>query len=135
MASWNHVRKIVLALPETSEIRRSTAAWCVRDKAFAWERPLRPADIRALGARAPGGAILAVRVEHLVAKEARLAAQSDVCFTTPHFDGYPAVLVRLGKIRVEDLRELIVEAWLARAPKRLVRQYLDGAAGTTARPG
>ena len=129
MAGWNHVRKIALALPETSEIRRSTAAWCVRDKVFAWERPLRPADIRALGARAPGGAILAVRVEHLMAKEARLAAQSNVCFTTPHFDGYPAVLVRLGTIRVADLEELIVEAWLARAPKRLVRQHLEATAG------
>lgn len=131
MADWNHVRKIALALPETSEIRRPTAAWCVRDKVFVWERPLRPADIRALGERAPGGAILAVRVEHLMAKGARLAAQSDVCFTTPHFDGFPAVLVRLGRIRVDDLEELIVEAWLARAPKRLVRQYLDAAASAS----
>ena len=95
----------------------------MRDKPFAWERPLRPADVAALGDRAPKGAILAVRVEHLLAKEARLAAQPGVCFTTPHFDGYPAVLVRLGKIGVKDLKELIVEAWLARAPKTLVRQY------------
>jgi hypothetical protein len=64
-------------------------------------------------------------VEHLLGKEARLAAQPDVCFTTPHFDGYPAVLVRLDKIRVAKLRPLLVEAWLARAPKRLVRDYLE----------
>jgi hypothetical protein len=49
-----------------------------------------------------------------------------VYFTTPHFDGYAAILVRLDKIGVGDLEELIVEAWLARAPKRLVKAYLDG---------
>lgn len=124
MAGWNDVRRIALALPEScEELSQDRARWCVRDKCFAWERPLRPADVRALGDRAPRGAILAVRVEHLLAKEARLAAQPDVCFTTPHFDGYPAVLVRLGKIGVGDLKELIVEAWLARAPKSLVRQH------------
>ena len=102
--------------------------WRVRDKLFVWERPLRPSDLRALGERAPRGAILGVRVESLVAKEARLAAPPDVLFTTPHFDGYPAVLIRLGKIKVADLEELIVEAWLARAPKRLVKDYV-GAVG------
>ena len=45
-------------------------------------------------------------------------------FTTPHFDGYPAVLVRLDRIAVTDLEELVVDAWLSRAPKRLVKQYL-----------
>src|SRR5262245_24968384 len=113
MAQWKDVRRIALALPETSELTsREHAAWAVVDKSFAWERPLRPADIRALGDRAPKGAILAVRVAHLLAKEARLDSQPDVCFTTPHFDGYPAVLVKLGKIKVSDLEELITEAWL-----------------------
>jgi hypothetical protein len=69
--------------------------------------------------RAPKGPVLAVRVEHVLAKEALLASQPDVCFTTPHFDGYPAVLIRLDKIRVRELEPLLVEAWLARAPKRL----------------
>jgi len=48
-----------------------------------------------------------------------------VFFTTAHFDGYPAILVRLGRIGVADLRELVTEAWLARAPKRLVHDYLE----------
>ena len=127
MAGWKDVSRIALALPECSEqSKNGLASWSVCDKSFAWERPLRPADIRALGDRAPKGAVLAVRVEHLLAKEARLATQPNVCFTTPHFDGYPAVLVRLGKIRVAELEPLIVEAWLARAPKRLVREYLGG---------
>jgi hypothetical protein len=126
MAGWKDVRRIALALPESREqSKHGSTSWSVRDKCFAWERPLRPADVRALGDRAPKGPVLAVRVEHLLGKEARLAAQPDVCFTTPHFDGYPAVLVRLDKIRVAKLRPLLVEAWLARAPKRLVRDYLE----------
>jgi hypothetical protein len=64
-------------------------------------------------------------VEHLVAKEALLADDPDVFFTTPHFDGYPAVLVQLDKIGVEDLEEVIVEAWLTRAPKRVAQRYID----------
>ena len=46
-------------------------------------------------------------------------------FTTPHFNGYPAILVRLDRIDPAELWELLVEAWLARAPKRLARAYLD----------
>lgn len=127
MASWDQVRKIALRLPETSEgTRHDHATWFVRDKAFAWERPLRKSDLEALGDAAPKGAILAVRVEHQLAKEARLAGQPDVCFTIPHFDGYPALLVRLGKARVKDLEEMLVEAWLARAPKPLARRFREG---------
>jgi hypothetical protein len=47
-----------------------------------------------------------------------------VFFTTPHFDGYPAILVRLERIGIEDLNELIIEAWLARAPTRLAKAYV-----------
>jgi hypothetical protein len=100
-------------------------SWRVRDKLFVWERPLRPADLRALGADAPPGPILGARVEHLGAKEALLADDPDVFFTTPHFDGYPAVLVRLEQIDALELEELIVEAWLARAPKRLADEYVQ----------
>jgi hypothetical protein len=126
VADWEDVRRMALALPETSErSSRELASWRVRDKAFVWERPLRRADLRALGDHAPTGAILGARVEHLVAKEALLADDPEVFFTTPHFDGYPAVLVRLDAITVEDLEEVIVEAWLARAPKRLVKDYVD----------
>ena len=126
MAGWDDVRRIAFALPETSEgLSRGLASWRVRDNAFVWERPLRSADVRALGAEAPAGPILGARVEHLVAKEALLADESGVFFTTPHFDGYPAILVRLERIAVEDLEEVVVEAWLARAPKRLAKAYAD----------
>jgi hypothetical protein len=48
-----------------------------------------------------------------------------VYFTTPHFDGYPAVLVRLAEIGVTELGELVTEAWLVPAPKTLARQFLE----------
>ncbi|HEX7300310.1 MAG TPA: MmcQ/YjbR family DNA-binding protein [Solirubrobacteraceae bacterium] len=126
MATWEDVRRIALALPETSEgTSRELRRWLVKDKGFVWERPLRRADLEALGAAAPDGPILGARVEHLVAKEALLADAPEVFFTTPHFDGYPAILVRLDRITVEDLEEVITEAWLVRAPKRLAKQYAD----------
>ncbi|MEA2418223.1 MAG: hypothetical protein QOE60_429 [Thermoleophilaceae bacterium] len=126
MASWDDVRRLALALPETSErMSRDTRQWRVKDKLFVWERPLRRADLEALGDSAPDGPILGARVEHLVAKEALLADDPSVYFTTPHFDGYPAILAQLEKISLEDLEELIVEAWLARAPKRLAKAYID----------
>ncbi len=126
MATWDDVRQIALALPETSErVSRDLNQWRVKGKLFVWERPLRRADLEALGDRAPHGPILAGRVEHLGAKEALLAGDEGVFFTTPHFDGYAAILVRLDRITVADLDEVIVEAWLARGPKRLVTAYVE----------
>jgi hypothetical protein len=126
MAGWDDVRRIALSLPETSERQsRDNAQWRVKDKLFVWERPLRQSDRDALGGGAPEGAILGARVEHEGAKEALIADDPGVFFTTPHFDGYPAILVQLDKIGLEDLQEVIVEAWLCRAPKRLAQQYAD----------
>ncbi|MDQ6775513.1 MAG: MmcQ/YjbR family DNA-binding protein [Actinomycetota bacterium] len=126
MASWDDVRRIALALPETDErVVHEHASWRVRDKGFVWERPLRRGDLEALGADAPTGPILGARVEHLGAKEALIADDPGVFFTTPHFDGYAAVLVRLDKIAVDELEEVIVEAWLARAPKRVAKAYVE----------
>jgi hypothetical protein len=128
VASWDDVRRIALALPAAEErVSRDLRQWRVKDKLFVWERPLRRSDLEALGDGAPDGPILGVRVEHLVAKEALLADDPGAFFTTPHFDGYPAVLVRLEHIGLDDLDEVITEAWLARAPKRLAKAYLDAA--------
>jgi hypothetical protein len=127
MATWEDVRRLALALPESVEGEvRGNRAWKVKDKLFVWERPLRSSDLKALGDAAPDGPILGARVEHLVAKEALIADDPDVFFTTPHFDGYPAVLIKLPSIPLDVLEEVVVEAWLARAPKRLAREYLDG---------
>jgi hypothetical protein len=125
VATWDDVRRFALALPEArEEMRRGLMFWVVKDKLFVWERPLRKSDVRALGDAAPDGPILGARVEHLVAKEALIADNPEAFFTTPHFDGYPAVLVLLEKIALEELEEVVVEAWLARAPKRLAEAYV-----------
>lgn len=126
MASWADVRRIALSLPEATEGSGADGipGWAVRKKGFAWERPLRKADLAALGDAVPHGPILAAHVPDLGAKDALLADDPDVYFTTPHFNGYPAVLVLLDRIALEDLEELLVEAWLARAPRRLVKAWL-----------
>jgi hypothetical protein len=125
VATWDDVRRIALSLPDSAErFIHGSQGWHVHKKGFVWERPLRPADLRALGDAAPTGPILGARVEHLVAKDVLIADAPDIYFTTPHFDGYAAVLVRLERIPLDELEELIIEAWLARAPKRLAREYI-----------
>lgn len=126
MATWDDVRRIALSLPDTDEhLSRGNAAWRVHDKGFVWERPLRQSDLRALGDAAPTAPILGARVEHLGAKTALIESEPDVFFTTPHFDGYPGVLIVLERIAVDELEEVIVEAWLARAPKRLAKEWSE----------
>ena len=126
MATWKNVSRLALSLPQAEEgtTYGGNRAWTVRKKMFAWERPLRKSDLAALGDAAPGGPILGAKVEHLIAKEAFLADESGVFFTTPHFDGHPSVLIRLPDIGIELLEEVVTEAWLACAPKRLVRDFL-----------
>ena len=127
MSSWDDVSRIATALPEVAEQagRGGLRSWRVRDKAFVWERPLRKADLQALGDAAPDGPILGAWVQDLGVKEAFLADDPALFFTTPHFDGYPAVLVRLDRIDEPELTELVVEAWLGRAPKKVAQAYLD----------
>ncbi|HYJ67706.1 MAG TPA: MmcQ/YjbR family DNA-binding protein [Nocardioidaceae bacterium] len=126
MANWDDVRRIVLRLPETSERQSGDVPqWRVKDKLLAWERPLRGVDLEALGDQAPADPPLAARVPDVGAREALIADAGDVYFTTPHFEGYPVVLVRLDRIDVSELEELLTEAWLSRAPKSLARAFLE----------
>lgn len=126
MATWDDVASVVGELPLIEE--RSPNEWRVGKKLIAWERPLRSSDhqaLTALGIEPPQGDILGVRVADEGVKFALIADEPAVYFTTPHFDGYPAVLVRLAAIDERGLRELIVEAWLKQAPKRLVQEFLE----------
>jgi hypothetical protein len=123
MATWDDIRAIAATLPETVE--RSPREWRARDKNLAWERPLRTADLEALGADAPDGDILGVRVADVGVAEALVADDPAVYFRTPHFAGYPAVLVRLDVISPEELRDLLRDAWLARVTRKMARAYLD----------
>jgi hypothetical protein len=125
VATWNDVARIVGELALTSE--QSPRDWRVGKKLLAWERPLRPADREALvaqGLQLPEGDILGVPVADEGVKFALISDDPAVYFTTPHFEGYAAVLVKLAEIDVGDLEELITEAWLARAPRKLVQEFL-----------
>ncbi|NGN67544.1 MmcQ/YjbR family DNA-binding protein [Streptomyces sp. A7024] len=126
MATWDDVRRLALALPETEEVTSGYGwiSWRVKDKLFAWERPLRKTDLAALGDAAPEGPVLAAYVPDEGAKLALLADDPGSYFTTPHFDGHPSVLVRLAELPADELEELLKEAWLARAPKRVARDFL-----------
>jgi len=126
MATWDDVASVVGELQVTEE--RSPHEWRVGKKLIAWERPLRKSDydaLTAVGVEPPQGDILGVRVADEGVKFALIADEPELYFTTPHFDGYPAVLVKLAAIDERGLRELIVEAWLTQAPKRLVQEFLD----------
>ena len=127
VADLEDVRRLALQLPGTLERqgRDGTVSWTVRGTGFVWERPLRRGDLAALGPAAPSGTVLGVRVADEGVKQALLAADPDVVFTTPHFDGYPAVLVRLDDVAPADLEELVVDAWRTRASQRQ-RAQLDG---------
>ena len=111
---WETVRELALAFPEVEEYtsHRGLPALRVRKKLFVWMSPSREAE----------GA-LALRVDP-GEKELLIESKPEVYFSTPHYEGYPIVLVRLEAIDREELAERIEDAWLLRAPKRLVDEFV-----------
>ncbi len=125
MPSWDDVAAMALALPDTEESTSyGNTAWKVRGKSFVWERPFSKADLKRLGGTGPEGPILAAYVDDLAEKAAVIAANPDTMFTIEHFNGFPAVLILLDPVGAETLAAAIIDAWLARAPKALVEEYL-----------
>ena len=130
MATWDEVDAIASELPEvTSRVGGHDAMrqWQVRKKNFVWERPLRKSDLEALGDAAPDGPILGAWLADEGEKFALIEGNPVVYFTTPHFNGYAAVLVNLDAIGSGELAELITDAWLNRAPKRVAAEFLTSA--------
>ena len=114
MATEDDVREIALALPEVTEDQwYRTPAYRVAGKGF-----LR------LRTEAEGG--LVVFVADLGEKEALLAANPQAYFTTPHYDGYPIILVNLAAVDLDELRELIIESWRIKAPIKLRKSFDAG---------
>jgi hypothetical protein len=126
MADHDDVRRIALALPDTSEAP-DHFAFSVRngakEKGFAWVW-LERVDPKK--ARVPQPEVLAIRVANAEEKESLLASDTEKFFTEPHYNGYPAVLVRLAAVEVDELRELLTDAWRCQAPKKLVAAYDAG---------
>ena len=122
MADWDDVRRIAAELPGLEETP-GKLEWRVRKKPVAWNRPLRRADLAALGEDAPTGTILGVRVTDVAEQQALVQNGPEAVFITPHFKEWPAVLVELDRISVDDLAELIADGWSVQAPKRVVKEW------------
>jgi hypothetical protein len=120
MATQADVRRIALALPETVEAENDFAfSVPVKGKlkgyAWVWKERIDPKK-----PRVPNPGVLAVRVANLPQREALLSADPVKFFTEPHYNGFPAVLVRLEAVTRADLRVLLKEAWACQAPRDLL---------------
>ena len=123
MADQSDVRRIALSLPETTE-DEGHFAFSVRNgtkqKGIAWVWMER---VESKKPRVPRPDVLAVRVANREEKELLLAADERKFFTEPHYNGFPAVLVRLAAIDVDELEEILSDAWRSQAPRKLVRAF------------
>jgi hypothetical protein len=126
LADQDDVRRIALSLPATSETD-DRFAFSVLDKgkwkSMAWVWLERVEEGKA---RVPQPEVLGIRVANESEKQSLIAADPDKFFTEPHYNGFPAVLVRLAMIGVDELTELITEAWRIQAPKALVKEFDSG---------
>jgi hypothetical protein len=124
MATQDDVRRIAMALPDTVESDERFAFSVTnkgKQKRFAWVWMER---VEPKKARRPQPAVLALQVASLTDKEILLASDDGTkLFTEPHYNGFPAVLVRLAAIEPDELEELIVDAWRSQAPASLVTEY------------
>jgi hypothetical protein len=129
MADQDDVRRLAMALPGVSAAAPPNFAFSVevkgKDKGFAWvwqerKEPRKP--------RVPNPLVLAVRVANETEKAALLGADRDKFFTEPHYNGFPAVLVRLPAISSPELAHLLALAWRCQAPRPLVAAYDAGEA-------
>lgn len=127
MATQADVRRIALSFPATEEAT-DRFAFSVRDKdklkgfAWVWMERIQPRK-----ARVPNPGVLAVRVANLAQKDLVLSADRTKFFTEPHYNGFPAVLVRLEAVTVDDLEVLLEDAWRCQAPSALVKRAKGGA--------
>ena len=133
--SYQEIEEFALGLPETSSTPSYGGAPALRvnKRMFARLRGEMADDTDEL-TDAPYGDVLMIGVADLGEKEALLAADGDAYFTIAHYDGYPAVLVRLDRADAEELRELLLDAWMRAAPKRAIKAYADAGPQWQVRP-
>ena len=133
MANQSDVRRIARLLPGTVESRERFAFSVLnkdKEKGYAWVWLER---IEPKKARVPNPKVLAVRVADLVEKELLLAADEEKFFTEPHYNGFPAILVRLPAVKTSELRVLLTAAWRCQAPRALVEAFDGGGGSRSAR--
>ena len=134
MATFADVRRIALELPEVEERPDGSTGettWRTKKGMVVWSRGPRRSDLtqlERLGRTWPEGEVGAVRVTGDDAKQDLLAMHPNALFTIPHFDGYPAVLVRLDLVDEALLRTLIVDGWTTRVSRRVAKAWLEGPA-------
>ena len=124
MPTFAQIEAFTLGLPETTSTPSYGGAPALRvnKKLIGRLRGEMADDVDELTGE-PYGEVLMLGVADLGEKDALLAANGDAYFTVPHYDGYPAVLVRLSRADEAELRELVVEAWMRAAPKRALKTY------------
>jgi len=133
MSTMADLDELALALPQTTKELSDDGrpSYHVHGKLFCFHRGRRPDALDEDGARLDD--VLMFRVADLDVKELFLSDGRGVYFTTPHFNGYAAVLMRipdLARVDRDELEELVVEAWLTRAQKRVANAWLaEHAAG------
>ena len=129
MATMADLDELALSLPQATKELSDDRRPCYRvhGKMFILHRSRRPDAVDSdSGERMDD--VLMFRVADLDVKDLLLADERGLFFTTPHFNGYPAVLMRipsLRKMRKDELRDLVAEAWLTRAQKRVAKAWLD----------
>jgi len=132
MTTMADLDELALALPQTTKdvSEDGRPSYQVHGKLFCVHRGRRRDAVDAsTGERLDD--VLMFRVADLGVKDLLLADERGVFFTTPHFDGYPAVLMRipdLGRIDRDELFDLVAEAWLTRAQKRVAKAWLEAQA-------
>lgn len=128
MTTLDDIRKIASRLPgatEGSERFGFSVEVKGKQKGFLWSWAER---VHPKKARVINDSVIAVMVPSLMVKEMFLTTHPEYCFTEDHYNGYPAILVRLEDIAPEQMEPLIVEAWKCRAPKAAVEAYEEAEA-------
>ena len=114
MLSWTDVEELAARVRGLEFIPGPPRSWSSAGETTAWERALSKKDLLALGDRAPIGAVLAIRTADLVTKLAWIQTEPRSCFDSPHFNGYPAVLIDLDQADSQVVFELLSEAAIAK---------------------
>ena len=133
MADADDVRRLALALPHVTEIESEGFDFRVADKGFVWSYPeRRPGQRRLIRTD-----IAVLFVGDQAEKQALLLGEPEAFFTTPGYDDWPLLMLRLAEVDVERLRELVTDAWRMRAPDELLVQCdeADDPSSTDPRPG